>query len=84
MPIPRLSSFTIIGLILILIGIYGLAHGPSFQYDLGVQAESGEGYYYLIVGIVMIVNGFFALPPTKEELQEQAKTAKKKAVLQTK
>jgi hypothetical protein len=50
MQLPRLSSFTVIGVILILIGIYGLAHGPSFQYDLGVQADRHEGVYYLLVG----------------------------------
>jgi sulfite exporter TauE/SafE len=67
MQLPRLSSFTVIGVILILIGIYGLAHGPSFQYDLGVQADRHEGVYYLLVGALMIVNGFFWLPAVVEE-----------------
>ena len=73
MRLPRLSSFTIIGAILIVIGVYGLSHGSSFQYDLGVKADPNEGFYYLAIGILMIVNGFFSLPATPEESKEQQK-----------
>ena len=75
MQLPRLSSFTVIGAILIFIGIYGTCHGPSFQYDLGVQADHFEGLYYLLVGALMIVNGFFWLPASPEEQKEQQKAS---------
>jgi sulfite exporter TauE/SafE len=76
MQLPRLSSFTVIGAILIFIGIYGMASGPTFQYDLGVQADNKEGYYYLAVGVLMIVNGFFWLPASPEEKKEQQSSYK--------
>ncbi len=74
MRLPRLSSFTVIGAILIFIGFYGMAHGPNFQYDLGVRADSLEGVYYLVVGALMILNGYFSLPLTAEEQKEQEKS----------
>jgi sulfite exporter TauE/SafE len=74
MQLPRLSSFTIIGAILIFIGIFGLVQGPTFQYDLGVKADHSEGFYYLLIGALMIINGFFWLPASPEEKKEQQKT----------
>jgi sulfite exporter TauE/SafE len=73
MRLPRLSSFTVIGGILIIIGVYGLIQGPNFQYDLGVHADHYEGLYYLLIGVLMIVNGFFWLPASPEEKKEQQK-----------
>jgi sulfite exporter TauE/SafE len=73
MRMPRLSSFTVIGAILIFIGVYGIAHGSHFQYDLGVQADSSEGFYYLVVGALMILNGYFWLPLLPEEKKEPEK-----------
>lgn len=60
---PRLSSFTIIGILLLLIGIYGRIRGASFSFDPGMPAEPGEAYYYMLVGVLMIVNGFFWMKP---------------------
>ena len=53
----RWNSFTVIGLILILIGIYGLIKGPGFQFDAGLPPEQYEGFYYIIVGLLMTANG---------------------------
>lgn len=60
---PRLSSFTIIGVVLLLIGIYGRIRGASFSFDPGTPTEPGEAYYYMLVGVLMIVNGFFVMKP---------------------
>jgi hypothetical protein len=76
-----LSSFTIIGAILFFIGFYGMAHGPSFQYDKGVQAGSDEGVYYLVVGALMVLNGFFQLPLSPEEKKEQEKSLGRQSIV---
>jgi len=80
MQLPRLSSFTIIGAILIFIGIYGMVHGPSFQYDLGVQSDRFEGFYYLAVGALMILNSFFWLPAAPEENKDLLQTKTKASI----
>ena len=59
---PRFSSFTVIGVILLGIGIYGLVQqhrGVGFEFDPGMPAEPGEAWYYIFVGLLMIVNGYF-------------------------
>jgi hypothetical protein len=78
-PVPRLSSFTIIGVILIFIAVYGILHGPSFQYDLGVVSDSHEAVYYIVVGVLMIANSFYALPPSPEDLKDKAGNSTKAA-----
>ena len=60
---PRLSSFTVIGIVLLVIGIYGLVPGTKFTFDPGVPPEHGEAFYYILVGVLMIVNGFFLMKP---------------------
>lgn len=73
---PRLSSFTVIGILLLVIGIYGKIRGVAFSFDPGTPTEPGEAYYYMLVGVLMIVNGFFAmkpLPTTTPEKDEPAR-----------
>jgi|SRR5579883_2167277 len=68
---PRLSSFTIIGIILLAIGIYGLIPGTRFVFDPGLPAEPGEALYYILVGVLMIVNGcFWMKPPVAEPTKD--------------
>jgi hypothetical protein len=59
----RWNSFTIIGLILLAIGIYGAIKGPSFEFDAGLPSEPREGLYYIVVGALMIVNGIMSPKP---------------------
>jgi len=54
---PRLNSFSIIGVILIGVAIYALGKGVGFEFDPGVPSERGEPVFYLIVGVLMLVNG---------------------------
>ncbi|HEX5323210.1 MAG TPA: hypothetical protein VFW40_05440 [Capsulimonadaceae bacterium] len=72
---PRLSGFTVIGIVLLAIGIYGLIPGTKFTFDPGVPAEPGEAFLYIVTGILMVLNGFFAMkplapPPTKDTSRE--------------
>ena len=69
---PRLSSFNIIGIVLLAIGIYGLIPGTKFTFDPGVPPEPGEAFLYIVTGVLMIVNGFYWMKPlpqpsTKDE-----------------
>ena len=71
--IPRLGSFFWIGLILLAIGLYGLYRGPHFMFDPGVQPEPGEAWYYLVVGVLMMVNGVVHPLPIPEDTKPERK-----------
>jgi sulfite exporter TauE/SafE len=62
----RWNSFTIIGLILIAVGVYGFIRGAGFQFDAGLPNEPREGLYYILVGILMMLNGYI-VPGTVSE-----------------
>ena len=53
----RWNSFTVIGLVLLAIGLYSLIRGAGFQFDSGLPAEVGEPWFYLLVGVLMVLNG---------------------------
>jgi len=61
----RWNSFTIIGILLILVGLFGLAKGPTFQFDPGLPSAPYTWLYYVIVGGLMIVNGLI-VPHTQK------------------
>lgn len=61
-----LSTFTVIGVILIALGFVGLIIGPRFIYDPGQPVTGKEAWYYLIIGILMVINGLLT-PPHPEE-----------------
>ncbi len=60
-----LSTFTVIGAILIVLGIVGLILGPRFVYDPGQPVTGKEAWCYLAIGVLMILNGI--LTPAAEE-----------------
>jgi len=62
-----LSTFTIIGALLIVLGLVGLILGPRFIYDPGQIANGKEPWYYLAIGALMVVNGFFTPLPERKE-----------------
>lgn len=51
-----LSTFSVIGMVLIVLGIVGLVV-PHFVYDPGQNANGRDPWYYLAVGVLMLVNG---------------------------
>jgi len=61
-----LSTFTVIGVLLIGLGIAALVvrhSGHRFVFDPG-QVETGrEPFYYIIVGVLMVVNGIMTPLP---------------------
>ena len=61
-----LSTFTVIGVLLIGLGIAALVvrhSGHRFVFDPG-QIETGrEPFYYIIVGVLMVVNGIMTPAP---------------------
>ncbi len=60
-----LSTFTVIGAILIVLGIVGLIVGPRFVYDPGQPVTGKEAWCYLAIGALMVMNGI--LTPVAEE-----------------
>jgi hypothetical protein len=65
-----LSTFTIIGVLLVVLGIVGLDMGGRFVFDPGQRPDSHEPWYYIIVGVLMLVNGIFT-PPIADEKQDE-------------
>ena len=60
------STFTVIGAILIALGVVGLVLGPHFVYDPGQPVMGKEAWCYLAIGVLMVVNGLLT-PPQPEE-----------------
>ena len=58
-----LSTFTIIGAILIVLGVVGLVMGPRFVYDPGQPVTGKEAWCYLIIGALMVLNGVLTPQP---------------------
>ena len=73
MKLPRVSSFFWIGLILLGIGAYALYKGPSFMFDPGVSPEPYEAFYYLVIGVVMVVNGLIHSPHMPDEASSKSR-----------
>jgi hypothetical protein len=61
--LPRVSSFFWIGVVLVGIAAYAMHCGSGFMFDPGVTPEPHEAIYYLIVGVIMIVNGLIHSTP---------------------
>lgn len=68
-----LSTFTIIGALLIVLGLVGVILGPRFIYDPGQIANGKEPWYYLAIGALMVVNGFFTPLPEKKDPDPKAR-----------
>ena len=79
------STFTVIGAVLIVLGIVGLILGPRFVYDPGQPVTGKEAWCYLVIGALMVLNGVMTPAPidTKSSVRTTAKTAPKSAVPET-
>lgn len=58
-----LSTFTVIGVVLIVLGIFGLVLGPRFIYDPGQPVTGKEAWCYLVIGALMVLNGLMTPAP---------------------
>jgi hypothetical protein len=62
------STFTVIGAILIVLGIVGLIMGPRFVYDPGQPVTGKEAWCYLVIGALMVLNGVMTPAPVETKL----------------
>lgn len=69
-----LSTFSILGILLIALGIVGKIIGPKFIFDPGQIPDGNEAWYYMIVGVLMLLNGLISPALTAEEKKEAART----------
>ena len=58
-----LSTFTVIGAVLIVLGVVGLVMGPRFVYDPGQPVTGKEAWCYLVIGALMVLNGLMTPAP---------------------
>ena len=73
-----LSTFTLIGLLLLVLGAAGLIlqhSGTGFVFDPG-QPPAADGQdrtalYYLVIGALMVLNGLVVPAPTPGEVAEK-------------
>lgn len=77
-----LSTFTVIGMILLVLGVVGLVlrhTGTGFVFDPGQPPASGQDHtalYYLIIGALMVLNGLVTPAPTPSEDAKSRPAAK--------
>lgn len=62
-----LSTFTLLGILLVMLGIVGKIFGPRFIYDPGQIPDGNEAWAYIAVGMLMLLNGYFSPVPTDSE-----------------
>ena len=72
-----LSTFTVIGAILIGLGIVGLILGSRFVYDPGQPVTGKEAWCYLVIGALMVLNGLMT-PAPAENKEASSGTERKK------
>jgi hypothetical protein len=78
-----LSTFTLIGLLLLVLGLVGLIMqhtGSGFVFDPG-QPPPNDGqdrtpWYYLTIGALMVLNGLVTPTPTPEETKPVRRTGR--------
>ncbi len=71
-----LSTFTLLGALLIVLGIVGKIVGSRFVFDPGQMPDGNEAWYYIAVGALMMLNGLVNPALTPEEEREQRKQPK--------
>ncbi len=71
-----LSTFTVIGAVLIVLGIVGLVMGPHFVYDPGQPVTGKEAWCYLVIGALMVLNGLMTPAPAEDKQTPSAERKK--------
>ncbi len=54
------STFTVLGILLVILGLVGKILGPKFIYDPGQIPDGNEAWVYMAVGALMLLNGFLS------------------------
>jgi hypothetical protein len=76
MRLLRWNSFTVLGVILLAIGVLGMVKGPTFQFDAGLPSKPTDAWFYLLVGVMMLVNGYVVAPPLEADVAPETKRRK--------
>ena len=71
-----LSTFTVIGAVLIALGLVGLIMGPRFVYDPGQPVTGKEAWCYLVIGALMVLNGLMTPAPVDNKTTPGAERKK--------
>ena len=71
-----LSTFTLLGLLLVALGVVGKVLGPRFVFDPGQIADGNEAWYYIIVGALMVLNGLVTPALPADERGAETRTSK--------
>jgi hypothetical protein len=66
----RINSFHLLGVLLLLVAIVGLASGGKMVYDPGRALKGNEWIIYGLAGLLMFVNGF--LPSNEPKRSDKA------------
>ncbi len=70
-----LSTFTLLGILLVILGIVGKVLGPRFIYDPGQVPDGNEAWAYIAVGVLMLLNGFLSPAPPEGDPPSSARPA---------
>jgi hypothetical protein len=70
----RINSFHLLGVLLLLVAIVGLASGGKMVYDPGRTLKGNEWIVYGMAGLLMFVNGF--LPASEPKRSDKAERKK--------
>jgi hypothetical protein len=70
-----LSTFTLLGILLVILGIVGKVLGPRFIYDPGQVPDGNEAWAYIAVGILMLLNGFLSPAPPDSDPPSSPRSA---------
>lgn len=70
-----LSTFTLLGILLVILGIVGKVLGPRFIYDPGQVPDGNEAWAYIAVGVLMLLNGFLSPAPSDSDMAGPTRSA---------
>ncbi len=78
-----LSTFTLIGLLLLVLGLVGLVMqhtGSNFVFDPGqpppTSGPDNTPWYYLVIGALMVLNGLVLPAPAPEQTPAKKQTGR--------
>ena len=73
-----LSTFTLLGILLVILGKVGKVLGPRFIYDPGQLPDGNEAWAYIAVGVLMLLNGILSPAPPDSDTAKPARPIDRK------